>query len=257
MIDVVGKLFTPLIKKSAYLDNGREIIINWCRQCIQDMNHDDVRILDIGCGKGTDLLNLQNSIRNRKLGLFGIECYEPDVKQAKQKGINVFQLNIEDEPIPTKDEFFDIVIANHIIEHTKEIFWIFSEISRTLKKKGILIVGIPNLASLHNRIFLLLGEQPSTIEVLSAHVRGFTAPSFKRFVEADDYFKVLKVCGANFYPFSPSIANFLSKLFPTFSEVLFSLVRRQNKKGSFIQVLGTRFSGTPYFRGRESCKLNV
>lgn len=250
MINGVGKLFAPLIKKSAYLDCGREIIINWCRQCIQDMNHDDVRILDIGCGKGTDLLNLQNSIRNRRLELFGIECYEPNVKQAKQKGINVFQLNIEGEPIPTKDEFFDIVIANHIIEHTKEIFWIFSEISRTLKKKGFLIVGVPNLASLHNRIFLLLGEQPSPIEILGPHVRGFTVPSFKRFVEADDYFKVLKIRGANFYPFPPSIANLLSKLFPTFSEVLFFLIRHQNKKGSFIQVLDTRFYETLYFRGR-------
>ena len=57
-------------------------------------------------------------------------------------------------------------------------------------------------------------------------------------------------CVANFCPFPPSIANFLSKLFPTFSEALFFLVRRQNKKVNFIQVLDTRFHETPYFKGR-------
>lgn len=203
-------------------------------------------------GGGTDLLNIKSSVTgNSKIELFGIECYEPNVKQAKGRRIEVFPTNIEKDSIPVDDDYFDVVIANQIIEHTKEIFWIFSEISRALKKGGILIVGVPNLASLHDRILLFLGGRPTSIETLGPHVRGFTAPSFKRFIEADGYFKVLRISGCNFYPFPPPVSKFLSKLFPTLSVSLFFLIKRQNKQGNFIHVLDTRFYETPYFRGNR------
>ena len=249
MIRKLQEILTSMVKKTFYLNYGREIITNWCKEYIQELDSSTIKILDIGCGKGTDLMNIKEKIKNRTLKLFGIEYYEQYVKEARKKGINVFQIDIEREPIPVDDEFFDIVIANQIIEHTKEIFWIFSEISRTLKKGGILIVGFPNLASLHNRIMLLFGKQPSSIEILGPHVRGFTAPGFKKFVETDGFFKVLKIRGSNFYPFPSSIAQFLSKLFPTLSVSLFFLIKRQDRDGRFIQVLDTRFYETAYFRG--------
>jgi len=45
-------------------------------------------------------------------------------------------VNIENESIPVSEGYFDIVIVNQIVEHMKEIFWIFGEISRVLKKGG-------------------------------------------------------------------------------------------------------------------------
>jgi len=116
---------------------------------------------------------------------------------------------------------------------------------------GLVIVGVPNLASLHNRIMLLLGEQPSCIEVLSSHVRGFTAPSFKRFIETDGYFNVLETRGSNFYPFPSSVSKYLSKLFPTLSVGIFFLIKRKNKNGKFFdaQRIKTRFTKTQYFSG--------
>ena len=112
-------------------------------------------------------------------------------------------------------------------------------------------MGIPNLASLHNRIILLFGEQPTSIEMLSAHVRGITKPSFTRFITADGYFHLIDVKGSNFYPFPPCISRVLSKLFPTLSTALFLLIQRTNKEGNFTDVLKSRFFETPYFIGRE------
>ena len=238
-----------LLTNTYYLNYGRQIIAAWCKESADKISNDTIRILDLGCGTAVDLLNVKKSITNKKLELFGIESYGPNVEQAKQCGINVLQLDIEKQSIPLERDFFDIVIANQIIEHTKEIFWIFSEISRTLKKGGVLIVGVPNLLSMHNRVLILLGQQPMSIELLGPHVRGFTVPGFKKFVEADGYFKILKLRGSGFYPFPPSSSKLLSRLFPTFSVCLFFLIQRQIKEGNFIKVLDTRLYETPFFRG--------
>jgi SAM-dependent methyltransferase len=238
-----------ILAKTYYLNYGREIIADWCKESTDITGNDTIRILDLGCGPAADLLNVKKTLPDKNLELFGIESYEPHVEQAKQSGINVLQLDIERQSIPVERDFFDIVIANQIIEHTKEIFWIFSEISRTLKKGGRVIVGVPNLLSMHNRVMMFFGQQPISIELLGPHVRGFTVPGFKKFVEADDYFKVLKIRGSNIYPFPPSASKLLSRLFPTFSVGLFFLIRRQIKEGNFIQVLDTRFYETPFYRG--------
>ena len=75
-----------------------------------------------------------------------------------------------------------MVIANQILEHTKEVFWIWHEIARVLAPRGQLILGVPNLASAHNRLLLLLGRQPSVIKTASAHVRGFTRGDLLQFL---------------------------------------------------------------------------
>jgi methionine biosynthesis protein MetW len=231
------------------LNYGRDIILRWSKENIEGMKSNKVRILDIGCGDGTDLLSIKNSVKEMNVELFGIEYYEPNIKQAEEKGITIYNLDIEKNSIPVEKEYFDIIIANQVIEHTKEVFWIFSEISRVIKKGGLLIVGIPNLGSLHNRILLLFGRQPTCIGVLSSHVRGFTVPAFKLLIETDNYFKVMGIKGSNFYPFPAKIARLLSECFPRFSVCSYYKVKRLNKDGTFIDILNTRFYETPYYRG--------
>jgi SAM-dependent methyltransferase len=198
---------------------------------------------------GGDLLNLARLAGRRRLHLFGVECGEQHVSAARSKGIEMFNADIERQRIDAGDGFFDIVTANQLLEHTKEIFWIFAEISRTLKSGGMLIIGVPNLASLHNRILLLFGEQPSAVDVLGPHVRGFTPPALRRFVETDGYFEVVKIRGGNFYPFPRLVSQALSRAFPTMAVAIFLLARRTGKQGSFIDVLRSRCYDTAYFTG--------
>ncbi len=245
----LGKVFDKLKHGTEYLNYGRHIVASWGIKYAGMSNNQDIKILDIGMGEGTDLLSIKRALPNMNVNLFGVEYYQPNAEKAKQNGINVYPINIENESVPTSDGYFDIVMANQVIEHTKEIFWIFGEISRVLKKGGVAIVGVPNLASLHNRIALLFGEQPTSIELLSAHVRGFTRPSFTRFITADGYFRILDIKGSNFYPFPPRVSKVLSRLLPTFSTALFFLIQRTDKEGNFIDVLDSRFFETPYFRG--------
>jgi SAM-dependent methyltransferase len=235
------------------LNYGRDILANYVLEIASDKTQ--LRILDIGLGSGKDLLNIRRKcLETRpqmKTELFGLECYPPNVEAARKHGIQVYSVNIETEKFPFESGFFDVVLSNQTLEHTKEVYWIFSEISRVLKPQGFVLTGVPNLASLHNRVALLFGIQPTSIQVLGPHVRGFTAPGFTEFVETDGYFINKAVKGSNFYPFPPSISRFLSRLLPLMSVGLFFKTQRTSKPGVFIEVLKSRFFETPFFAGPD------
>ena len=237
-------------QKTYYLNYGRDIVASMGSDYFRKREQFEAKVLDIGLGEGWDLENIRKGAENTKLSLFGIECYEPNAIIARQKGIEVASVDIERQSLPFGDASMDLIVANQIIEHTKEIFWIFSEIARVLKPGGACIVGVPNLASLHNRIALFFGMQPTTIELLGPHVRGITAPSFKNFITYGDYFQVSATSGANFYPFPSPIGAYLGKVFPCLSVCLFFSLLRTRKKGSFLGVLDDNFYETPFFRGQ-------
>jgi len=232
----IRNTFEKIVKSDKSLNYGRDIIKEWAKPGI---------ILDIGCGRGTDLINLNL----KKSELYGVENHTPYIKDAEAKGIKIVNIDLEKEKLPYENDFFDFIILNQIVEHTKEIFWIFSEVRRVLKPNGLIVVGVPNLAALHNRLGLLFGEQPSSIETFSAHVRGYTIPGFRRFITAGKYFKIMDVKGSNFYPFPAGAARVLSKIFPRMSVSLFFLLKKTGKKGKFVDLLKTNRFETNYFEG--------
>ena len=52
------------------------------------------------------------------------------MEELKSLGVSVFALHIERDALPFEDGSVDIVIANQILEHTKEFFWIFHQVSK-------------------------------------------------------------------------------------------------------------------------------
>ena len=243
------RLFFNLKHNSEYLNWGRDIIVQKTLEYSQKGAGEDLKILDIGMGWGTDLINIRQSLKGPKLMLFGVECFKPYIDAATYNGVQVFTIDLEKQPIPLPDRSCDIVIANQIIEHTKEIFWVLGEISRVLKTGGIAIVGMQNLAALHNRLLLLGGKQPTCIKPLSEHVRGFTKPAFERFIESGGYFKLTSVSGSNFYPFPLKMSRVLSRYLPTLSTALFYVIERTPREGNYVSILESNFYETPYFKG--------
>ncbi len=253
----MNKIIDFIIKyktRTQYLNAGRDIVLSEALDFIKENKDRELNILDVGMGDGEDLLNIKKHSNGINLHLYGADIRPIVLEEGALKGISVFtSIDIETMAIPVKDEFFDLVIMNQIIEHTKEIFWIFSEISRIIKEGGILIVGTPNLAAFHNRVLLLFGKQPSSIQLMSAHVRGFVEPEFKKFIGCGEYFKVKKIKGSNFYPFPPFLSKKLSKLFPTFSVCLFFIIERTTKKGVFLD----NFKSASYMHQYFTCQNKV
>jgi SAM-dependent methyltransferase len=193
-------------------------------------------ILDVGAGQGYDLLCAREV--NPRASLSGLEANPAYGETLKGKGIQVQSVDIEHDVFPFEDDAFDVVMANQILEHTKELFWIFDQISRVLKENGHLIIGVPNLAALHNRVLLASGLQPSPLKNNSAHVRGFTKGDVLQFVESGfpGGYRLVGFGGSNFYPFPPLLARPLAGLFPTLAwGIFFHFQKVKPYRGEFCQ----------------------
>ena len=181
-------------------------------------------VLDLGAGKGDDLL-IYKSI-NPSAKIMALEGYAPNIPLLQSRGVHAITHNLEVDRFPFDDLSLDVVNANQILEHTKEIFWIFHEVTRCLKVGGYFVVAVPNLASLHNRFLLLMGKQPTPIQNDSAHVRGFTKSDFLQFLQIWGGYELIAFKGSNFYPFPPLIAEPLAKLQPNMAWSIFFLLRK-------------------------------
>lgn len=81
--------------------------------------------------------------------------------RCKQAGIKLQVCNLDDASIPFEDEYFDVVIFTEVLEH---VFApptnIITELKRIMRTSGKLILSVPNIARLSNRIKLLFGVTP-------------------------------------------------------------------------------------------------
>jgi SAM-dependent methyltransferase len=208
-------------------------------------------VLDIGAGRGADLLAARGV--EPAAALHAVELWPPNVLALQQAHVHVVGLDLEREQLPFESASLDVVIANQVLEHVKEIFWIFHEIARVLRTGGRLILGVPNLASLHNRLLLLAGRQPSVIKSASAHVRGFTRADLLHFLDqaAPGIFRLRAHAGANFYPLPPLLARPLARVLPGLAWGLFlHLEKVADYRGQFAEFpsraqLETNFRCSP------------
>ena len=105
------------------------------------------RVLDLGCGLGGVLEDLT------KLGceVFGIEPNPDAAKMCKEKGLNVECDLIEDMIYP--ENFFDVVLLFHVIEHLPSPKNTLQKIFQILKPSGSLFIACPNADSYLSKFF--------------------------------------------------------------------------------------------------------
>lgn len=197
------------------------------------------KILDIACGISTLGKNFGNEV-------YGIDLNAQAVKVAKRHGIHAIVGNIEDT-WKYPDNYFNIVIASHIIEHVVNPDKLLLEAKRVLKKGGLLIIATPNLAAWFNRILLLLGFQPFFTEVSTmdktlgitftrkltpmrsplGHLRVFTLGSLKDIVKLHE-FKIIQIAGAEFLAFPPLLLFFdkIFSYFPSFASNIIVIAKK-------------------------------
>lgn len=212
------------------LNYGRHILKKWSRDVPADI------VLDLGGGHGADLMTVRANHESARLHAIDSNIHYSRV--LRERGITVHNINLENTRIPFDDKSVDLIIANQILEHTKEIFWIFHEVTRTLKVGGYFYIGLPNLASLHNRLLLLLGKQPTSIQNSTAHVRGYTKSDFVNFLETcwPRGYSVKKFAGSNFYPLPATLAKTAAILMPNAAVSIFLLIRKEKEyTDAFLQ----------------------
>ncbi|MGC8816321.1 MAG: class I SAM-dependent methyltransferase [Candidatus Hadarchaeum sp.] len=196
--------------------------------------------LDIGCGGGEFTLDFA-----RKIGasnIYGVEISKTKIIEAKKRGIITKRADAN-KKLPFKDKFFDVILCNQVAEHLFDPDTLFEEIYRIMKDNGYAIVSVPNLASLHNRILLLLGFHPTSISPstrfafgnpdrgriiypFERHITAFSPRALKEMLE--HYGFRVEMHGSGFYPFSGGISCSLSRIHPTLSVLLIAKVRKRS-----------------------------
>ena len=95
------------------------------------------RLLELGCGNGKLWQENRIDLRNREIFLSDIS--EGMVEEVRNKLGSDFNCIVADaEKIPFKDEYFDSIIANHVLFYLNDLNLGLKEISRVLKPNGIL-----------------------------------------------------------------------------------------------------------------------
>ena len=161
------------------------------------MAFEDAKIIDFGCGDGSLLMDVADALNIKDV--YGVDIDEVALKKAANRGIKVFKIDLNVDPLPFKDGFFDVVLMEEVIEHLINPDNALREAHRILKEGGLFLVSTPNLAWWLNRLVLLFGYQPYWSEVstiynvgkfkrpknirLSGHLRIYTYRALKQLLE--------------------------------------------------------------------------
>ena len=135
-------------------------------------NKAEGNILDLGCGEGTIISYFSNIKKGR---FFGIDISDVGVFMAKRKkNKNMFLCQGDITKLPYKEEKFDFIYSQSVIEHVFNYKNVIKEANRILKKKGLLLITISNFGIKHgNKINILLKY------LLRINRVKFNTPSFK------------------------------------------------------------------------------
>lgn len=106
-----------------------------------------MKVLDVGCGSGSDLNYLKNEL--------GLECYGVDIaldKTSIKRVSGVIFILADASYLPFKENSFDVVYSLGTIEHTCRTYESIQDSLRVLKYGGQVTHTVPNIFSLHTFI---------------------------------------------------------------------------------------------------------
>jgi len=163
------------------------------------------KLLDIGCGKGTHLLEMQ------KLGWAtqGVEFSAGAVEVATKSGLNVLQGTLEEARLPSKS--IDFARMADVLEHLPDPTHSMAEVHRILKPEGILRISVPNIRSLTFKIF---GKYWFPLEI-PRHLFFYTPKSLTKLcADSGFYIEELLIWSDNVVDVEPSFQYWLEEKHP-------------------------------------------
>jgi ubiquinone/menaquinone biosynthesis C-methylase UbiE len=109
-----------------------------------------VTVLDIGCGDGL-FLNLFTESQGKHVETHGLDFNKEAAEEAGRHGHKTYAGRFEDVDLPSN--YFDLVIASHVIEHVEDPKGFTEKVFRILRPGGIFWFETPNIGSLDAKIF--------------------------------------------------------------------------------------------------------
>lgn len=153
-------------------------------------------VLEIGCGEG----KFGECIK-KELGaeVWGIEPVKKYSKSASKVLDKVLSSSVEESITELPNKYFDLIVANDVLEHLVDPYEVMKKLTKVLTKDGIVVSSIPNMRNFHVMRDLTLYKnweyQESGI-LDKTHMRFFTTKTIKKLFE-DNGYDVEKHVGIN------------------------------------------------------------
>jgi SAM-dependent methyltransferase len=144
------------------------------------------KVLEIGVGSGR-LANLL-SIR-KKCRVYCVEKEPSMAGIARNKCVEVLNIDIETEEMPYGNGAFDFIILGNVLEHLKEPSKILIRLKNYLSGNGFLIYSVPNIVNWHSRMTIFFGkfEYAESGVFDKTHLRFYNLNSAKKLAEDAGY----------------------------------------------------------------------
>ncbi len=144
------------------------------------------KVLEIGVGSG----RLANLLSMRKKCL--VYCVEKEPAMAsiaRNKCVEMLNMDIETDELPYSDGFFDCIVLGNVLEHMKEPSKILSNLKKYLADDGFLIYSVPNIVNWHSRMTIFFGkfEYEDSGVFDRTHLRFYNLNSAKKLAEDSGY----------------------------------------------------------------------
>jgi len=144
------KLERPYYLRSKKYEGGKYLLLSkkhkgvleYVNAALNRIDKDMIDFCDAGCGNGIYLGYLKNKHSN--INLCGFDFSEKIVEIAKNN-TNIEKIKVGNlESMPFDDESFDLILCTQVIEHLLNDKKGISELYRTLKKGGYLVISTDN-----------------------------------------------------------------------------------------------------------------
>jgi SAM-dependent methyltransferase len=152
------------------------------RPLIDLLGNDCKRVLDIGCGAGDNAALVK--ARYPECDVSGITHSATEVEFARKHMSKCWVFDIECAlPDDLIDQFFDVLIFSHVLEHLRDPACVLARFSELLRPGGQVLIALPNVLSWRMRLQFLLGD----FEYEAAGVLDDTHLRFFTYFTADRY----------------------------------------------------------------------
>ncbi len=152
----------------------------------------DVRILELGCGRG---IFLEFLINNGYKNVFGIDVSKEQIDIAKVQNLNAEEIGVL-EYLNSNNEKFDLIFAIDLIEHfhKDELIPLFEGIYNKLKNGGAFVFHTPNGLGINASYTIYSDLTHLTIFTPNSAIQILKLVGFKeiKFFETEPYAKNVK-----------------------------------------------------------------
>ncbi len=167
-------------------------------------------VLDFGCGTGYG----SSMLHDRARKIIGIDISQTALKYAQKNYPGPKYMRIlPGKRIPFPDDYFDSIVAFEVVEHVIDVEKLLKELSRVLRKGGVIYISTPNTAHLTNFIKKKLLHKPYPIkndECHVYHIKEFTYDEFIQLIQK--YFNITNIWGNGIAGLPPLLSQILEKL---------------------------------------------